>query len=143
MGKKQSKPSYENNPTNMLLGCKKGHLYDYSIQNRKIVKQYETLNGHITSLCKLPDRTNFFAATWDNYNRTSQLYEFDNKRHKTIKTFANSGTTRMVLTNNGKYLITTQHDKRYSLSIILARNSKVVSNSLLTNMENVFSLKCC
>lgn len=127
--------------TRVLLGCYDGHLFEHSIYQEKTIHRYPILNGHIKNISLSPNKKSFFVITDYDY-----LYQFDLKSRKCIKKVTGVNMMRMVLTNNGKFIITTTvsfdyfQSKYKKIDIWSTRNLKLICTLELKKI--VYHMAC-
>ena len=118
---------------NLFVFSSNGFQCEYLIDKEEIIKHFEIKNCDPKKTIIAHDKKNFFV-----YN-TYDLYQFNLQARKLVKKITLSWLNIIIMTYDGKYLISTDNYKE-SCTIMSARNQKHINCFNIIN--DVTMMKC-
>ena len=120
----------------IIIGCYGGYMYEGSFDQGRIINKFEKLINDVRLITLAPNNKSFFVV--DPYGN---LYIFDMLTKKCSKKIFNAKIYKMVITYDGRYLITSNANNT-NINFWFTRNLKL-KNSLISDLnKQIYSLKC-
>ena len=106
----------------IFIGCDEGSVFEYSINNNKIVRCYENFaNGHIYSIQTTIDKKTLFVCDQKGFFK-----ELSIRTNKLTNFFGIEDVIGCLVTSDNKYLITVEYGKNKNLSMYSIETKQLV-----------------
>ena len=119
----------------MLLACNNKSFIEYSITQKKITHEFYPKSDHKPERITHNDKNIFLILD------KSELYSYNAKSRRLTQKIKLAEINDMVVTNNGKYIITSENPEQI-LSLYLTRTMKIANRFQYFDTIGIRSLKC-
>lgn len=121
--------------THVIIGYECGSLCIQSIEQKKVIHNFQRLPYQIGSIEILQNKKSFFVITMD-----GNMYQYDNRSKKCIKKTFNYGVDEMFLVRNDKYKFLRKNDG--DIGFWSVRGQKLI-NTIKLEFEEEYTLLGC